>query len=322
MQQDQTRPSDPDRYGRTLEPLRRRAHAVVDRLPDPLREFLIFGFKEAWASLFAALMLGAILVSKLVWQPEWLLARYDFLFLYAIAIQALFLLLKLERFDEAKVILIFHVVGTVMELFKTKVGSWHYPEDNFFRIGGVPLFSGFLYSCVGSYLARATRIFDLRYRRFPPFWLAVLVSALIYVNFFSHHYMPDLRIALFAATLLVFGRTEVQFTVDRAPRRMPLVLAFLLIAFFIWLAEVVGTASATWSYARTGLVSPAKFGSWYLLMILSYVLVLSVHRPQPFASAAARERDDAQSQTGLTAGALERSVAPSQGDEAPAANRA
>ena len=277
---------DPGRYGAYLEPLRRRAHRVVDRLPGPLREFLIFGFKEAWASLFAGLMLGAILLSKLVWQSDWPLARYDFLFLYAIAVQAGFLALKLERFDEAKVILLFHIVGTIMEIFKTHAGSWHYPEANFFRIGGVPLFSGFLYSCVGSYIARSTRIFSLRYRRFPPLWLAGSLSLVIYVNFFSHHFIPDLRLFLFAATLLVFGRTSVQFTVDRVPRRMPLIVAFLLIALFIWFAEVIGTASATWSYARTGLVSPAKFGSWYLLMILSYVLVLLVHRPQPFLAAA------------------------------------
>lgn len=274
---------DPGRYGAYLEPARRRAHAVVDRLPSGLREFLIFGFKEAWASLFAGLMLGAILVSKLVWQGDWWLARYDFLFLFAIAVQGAFLALKLERLDEAKVILIFHVVGTVMELFKTDVGSWHYPEANFFRVGGVPLFSGFLYSCVGSYIARSSRIFELRYRHFPPMWAAGLLSALIYLNFFSHHFLPDMRLGLFAATLIVFGRTQVQFVVDRTPRQMPLVLAFFLIALFIWLAEVAGTASATWSYARTGLVSPAKLGSWYLLMILSYVLVLTVHSPRPFA---------------------------------------
>lgn len=47
------------------------------------------------------------------------------------------------------VITIFHVVGTAMEVFKTHAGSWVYPEENFFRIGGVPLFSGFMYAAVG-----------------------------------------------------------------------------------------------------------------------------------------------------------------------------
>lgn len=36
------------------------------------------------------------------------------------------LLFKLQTFDEAKVIFIYHVVGTVMEVFKTGVGSWIY----------------------------------------------------------------------------------------------------------------------------------------------------------------------------------------------------
>jgi uncharacterized membrane protein YoaT (DUF817 family) len=53
------------------------------------------------------------------------------------------------------VIAIFHLVGTVMEVFKTAHGSWIYPEPSLLRIGGVPLFSGFMYACIGSYLARA-----------------------------------------------------------------------------------------------------------------------------------------------------------------------
>jgi uncharacterized membrane protein YoaT (DUF817 family) len=272
-----------DRYGVYLEPARRWAHRRLDGLPPFLREFLIFGFKEAWACLFGGLMLAGIIATKLLWQADWPLARYDFLFLYAIAIQLLVLALRLERLDEAKVILIFHIVGTVMEIFKTEMGSWNYPEANFFRIAGVPLFSGFMYSCVGSYLARSTRIFDLTYSRFPaPLW-AYGLATLIYLNFFVHHFWIDFRLPLFALTIVVFGRTTVHFTVDRTPRAMPLVVAFLLIALFIWFAELIGTASATWSYPGTRLVTLAKFGSWYLLMIISYVLVTLVHPPRPAA---------------------------------------
>ncbi|MCR2488873.1 DUF817 domain-containing protein, partial [Salmonella enterica] len=71
-----------------------------------------------------------------------LITRYDFLFLSAITIQLLMLLCHLETLREAKVILIFHIVGTAMEIFKTHMRSWIYPEENLFRIGGVPLFSG------------------------------------------------------------------------------------------------------------------------------------------------------------------------------------
>jgi len=83
----------------------------------------------------------------------------------AILIQLLMLLFKLETWEEARIILIFHIVGTVMEIFKTHMGSWIYPEPSVLRIMGVPLFSGFMYACVGSYIARVWRIFDFRFDR-------------------------------------------------------------------------------------------------------------------------------------------------------------
>src|SRR6202040_2013305 len=106
---------------------------------------------------------------------------------------------RLEAFWEAKVILIFHIVGTLMELFKTAVGSWIYPEAAIFRIAGVPLFSGFMYAAVGSYIARSWRLFDFRFLRPPPLWTLFAVSAGIYVNFYAHHYVIDVRLVLFAA---------------------------------------------------------------------------------------------------------------------------
>ena len=42
----------------------------------------------------------------------------------------------------------FHLVGTVMELFKTHAGSWVYPEASVLHIGAVPLFSGFIGAAV------------------------------------------------------------------------------------------------------------------------------------------------------------------------------
>ncbi len=51
------------------------------------------------------------------------IARYDVLVVSALAIQAAFLLLRMETLEEARVIFLFHAVGTVMEVFKTHVGS-------------------------------------------------------------------------------------------------------------------------------------------------------------------------------------------------------
>ncbi|MGE3305661.1 MAG: DUF817 family protein, partial [Rhizobiaceae bacterium] len=107
----------------------------------------------------------------------------------------------------------------------------------------------------------------------------------IYVNFFSHHFIIDLRWLLFAATAALYLRTWVHFRVFRFTHRMPLLVGFLLVALFIWLAENIGTWSRAWLYPDQAggwtPVSIAKLGSWYLLMIISFVLVTIVHRPQP-----------------------------------------
>lgn len=247
-------------------------------------EFLLFGLKQAWACLFGASMLALLLLTHLFWPGDAPLARYDFLFIAAVAIQAGLIATRLERWDEALVILVFHVVGTVMEIFKTAQGSWTYPEESVLRIGGVPLFSGFMYACVGSYIARATRIFELRYIGHPPLWTTWALALLAYINFFTHHYTADIRAGLFAASAVMFGRAWFVFTPDRTPRRMPMLVGYLLVAFFLWLAENFGTFAAAWVYPtqRAGwhVVPIEKMGAWYLLMLLSFALVTLVHRPQ------------------------------------------
>lgn len=72
---------------------------------------------------------------------------------------------------------------------------------------------------------------------------------------------------------------------------MPLLLGFVLVSLFIWLAENIGTATRVWLYPNQAAgwspVSAAKLGSWFLLMIVSYVLVTLVNRPEPAPEAAA-----------------------------------
>ncbi len=223
------------------------------------------------------------------------IARYDFLVIAAVLTQALLLALKLEHWDEALVIFIFHVVGTIMEVFKTAQGSWIYPEENILRIGGVPLFTGFMYACVGSYIARIWRIFDVRFIHYPPIWTTWLLAVAAYVNFFTHHYTIDIRYALFAFSLLIFGRTWFTFTPDLKARRMPLIVGALLVTFFIWVAENVGTFATAWVYPnqREGwaVVSPEKMGSWYLLMLLSFVLVTAVETDAARRAAITKSRE-------------------------------
>lgn len=268
-----------------LPPLERWLEQTLPKsITQALIEFLVFGVKQAWACLFGGLLLAGLIATAYLYPENSSLSRYDSLVLYAVSIQALFLITKLERPSEALVILIFHVVGTIMEVFKTEAGSWTYPEDSLLRIGSVPLFSGFMYAAVGSYLARASRVFDFRWQSYPwRGWTALLATA-IYLNFFTHHYIWDLRYILFTATIALFWRTKVHYRVWRWRHQMPLLVGFILVSLFIWIAENIGTYTRTWLYPGQDeswhMVSFSKMGSWYLLMILSWVLVTLVHRPR------------------------------------------
>lgn len=265
----------------------RLAHrAAQGRASAFIYEFIRFGVKQARACLFGAIML-ALMIGTWLWYPKGAaLARYDFLFLAALTVQVLMLAFKLETWEEAKVIFIYHVVGTLMEVFKTAVGSWIYPEASIFRIGGVPLFTGFMYASVGSYIARVWRLCDFRFSHHPPYWQVMLLALAIYINFFSHHYVYDLRWMLLALAALIFWRTWIYYKVWKVHRRMPLLVACALATIFIWLAENIGTYTNAWLYPNQlwawSLVSFAKLSSWYMLLIVSYALVMLVAKPQPW----------------------------------------
>jgi len=253
-------------------------------------EFLRFGLKQGWACLFGGAMVALLVGTHLMYPRHAPLARYDFLVIAALVIQGLMLGFRLETWEEAKVILLFHVVGTGMELFKTATGSWVYPEPGILRIAGVPLFTGFMYGTVGSYIARAWRLFDFRFQHHPLLWAANILALAIYGNFFADHYGFDFRYVLFIATIFLFGRTEIFFKIWLRYRRMPLLLGFVLVALFIWFAENAGTAAHAWLYPNQLLgwshVVIWKIGSWLLLMIISYVMVAWISRPRGFSQKA------------------------------------
>ena len=253
-------------------------------LTRALYEFVRFGVKQAWACLFGAIMLALLLISHAAYPRGAALSRYDFLVLAALSVQALMLATKLETWEEAKVIFLFHIVGTAMEVFKTHYGSWSYPEPGVLRIGGAPLFTGFMYASVGSFIARDWRLFAFRFTRHPPMWAVQALAAAIYANFFLDHYGVDLRLALLAASFVIFGRTWIHYRVWRVYRRMPLMLANFLTAGFVWVGENIGTFAHAWIYpSQTDgwrMVGFAKFSSWFLLLIISYALVALVNRPE------------------------------------------
>jgi len=133
------------------------------------------------------------------------------------------------------------------------------------------------------------RLMDIRYERFPTLCAPWTLALLSYANFFTHHYVPDIRWGLFAFSILIWGRTWVIFTPDVMARRMPLILSALLVVVFIWVAETLGAFATAWVYPSQrhawSVVPIAKVGSWYLLVTSSFVLVTLVHRPRAVGGA-------------------------------------
>jgi uncharacterized membrane protein YoaT (DUF817 family) len=254
------------------------------RIGAAFRVFVAFGIKQAWVCLFGGLMVGLLIATHLWYPADAALPRYDALTISAVVIQVLLVALRLEEWDEVVVILLFHVAGTCMELFKTSVGSWIYPEFAHLRIGGVPLFTGFMYAAVGSYITRAFRGFAFRFSHHPPLRVTGALSIAIYANFFLHHYLPDARYLIIAAVVIAFRRCWIFFQIGQTYHRMPLLLGFLLVATFIWFAENIGTFTHAWLYPNQmqgwAMVSIGKLGSWFMLTIMSYVMVTLVNRPR------------------------------------------
>ena len=247
-------------------------------------ELWYFFLANARASYFGAFLLSVFLITEVITVP-WL-SRYDVIFLAAVIFQVCALLFRLERPREFFVIILFHALATLMELFKTHpaIGSWMYPglSGTVFALGTVPLFTGFLYSAVGSYISRAFLFLKLSFDQFPAYYHLWVLAVLIYLNFFTHHFFYDLRYVLFGYVFIIFWKTTVYFQVYRTRRQMPFMLAAFLTALFVWIAENIGTFTNIWLYpsqlAYWHLVSFQKVGSWFLLLILSFALVSIVYR--------------------------------------------
>jgi uncharacterized membrane protein YoaT (DUF817 family) len=260
--------------------MRQRGRSELSGLSRFAVELLCFGIKEARACLFAALFFAAMFTlprAGLFGVP-----RYDALLVIAVLIQAQLVWSGLENMDELKAVSVFHALGFALEVFKTSAGiqSWAYSDFAYTKLFGVPLFSGFMYAAVGSYMIQAWRLLNMRIAHHPPYWMAALMAAVIYANFFTHHLIGDFRWAIAACALGLYSRATVVFRPYDRERRMPLLLAFVLIGFFIWLAENIGTLFGIWRYPNQlgawSAVHLGKWSSWSLLVIMTFTIVASL----------------------------------------------
>ena len=243
-------------------------------------QLLRFAWTEALCCAFAVAIFLGLGASELAWRV-WDLpfARYDALLVYVLIVQVIFVVVRLETWRELLVVCAFHLIGLALEVYKVSAGSWGYPDPGLLRIAGVPVFSGFMYAAVGSYICQAFRRFDLRLTGYR--WLPVtLLGAAAYANFYTHHVLPDLRWWIAVGMILATWGTWVWFTVGSRRYRMPLALSFLLIGGALWVAENAATFLGAWKYPDQlsvwRMVHVGKLGSWALLVVLSFVLVTGV----------------------------------------------
>jgi uncharacterized membrane protein YoaT (DUF817 family) len=242
-----------------------------------ISELTYFTVKELRACIFAGSFFVVLALSN--YLPLGPLPRYDFLLIFAVLMQIVLVWSKLETWDELKAICIFHVIGLALEIFKTQpsIGSWSYPEFAYSKVFGVPLYAGFMHAAVASYMMQAWRLFDLKLRNYPSYWISIPIAALIYLNFFTHHFIGDYRWWLILALIWIFRKTIVEFTPKSARYQMPLALSFVLIGFFIWIAENIATYFGAWVYPNQHeqwqMVSIGKVSSWALLVVITFIIV-------------------------------------------------
>lgn len=244
-------------------------------MKQPIIQLLHFGFHQAMSCIFPVAIFGTLAVSSAIEWP--IIYRYDAILVILLAVQYLMYRSGLETLDEIKVICVFHCIGLLLEIYKVRMGSWSYPEPGFTKLSGVPLYSGFMYASVASFMCQIWRRLKMDMTGWPGLASAGLLGACIYLNFFTHHFIPDFRWWLTALVVIVFWRTWIIYRVRNITYRMPLTVAFFIVGFFIWLAENIATFFNAWKYPDQQqswhLVSIGKISSWFLLVIISVIII-------------------------------------------------
>lgn len=234
--------------------------------------FILAGLRSC---IFALIFFTCYIFGKYV--TSFGLHIYDYMFICVIITQIILIVMKFETREEVRVICIYHLLGLMMEIFKIHVWSWIYPDPGILTIMHVPLFSGFMYAAVGSFIYQAWSLTDLRFVGFPPFRHTVSIAILIYLNFFTHHFIPDIRYILLIIIAYVSRGCFVIFRIHDRQYRLHALLGLTGIACALWVAENIATFLGIWVYPTQSiswhLVSPHKIIAWFLLFIVSIVIV-------------------------------------------------
>lgn len=252
--------------------------SIKSQIVRPIIQLVRFSIQQALSCIFPVVIFASLAITQVIPLP--FLPRYDWLLLIFLCMQWWMVRSGLETKDELKVITLFHLIGLGLEIFKVHMGSWSYPEAGYFKILGVPLYSGFMYASVASYLCQAWRRLKVDLVEWPPFLIVVPLAAAIYFNFFTHHFWIDIRFWLAGLVIIVFWKSWVIYEVGWTRYRMPVALSFVLIGFFIWIAENIATFFGAWQYPNQSnewsIVHIGKVSSWVLLVIVSFLIVATL----------------------------------------------
>lgn len=244
-----------------------------------VKQFVLFGYLQAVSCIFPVLIFISLAFSSALHLG---IPRYDLLLIVCIVAQVIMYKTGLETRDEVLVITLFHVLGLVMELHKVHRGSWSYPEEAYTKIMGVPLYAGFMYASVGSYICQAWRNLRLDTVHWPNSIYAIAVGAAIYLNFFTNAFIADVRLYIALVLIVIFRRTKFSFRLHQKVYYISALLSFAIIGFFIWLAENIATFFGAWKYAYQHkgwqMVTWHKITSWSLLVIVSIIIVGELKR--------------------------------------------
>lgn len=245
----------------------------MQKLQYFIQQLFAFAWQEALSCIFPVVLFVSLAVTKSLNVAH----RYDIMLAIAILTQVMMYLTRLETLDEIKVICVFHILGTGLELYKVHMGSWSYPQSAWTKVDGVPLYSGFMYASIASYMCQTWRRLDMQLACWPSSLLTWPIGALIYMNFFTDHFFFDLRWILMFLLFPIFWRTKIVFTIRNAVYRIPLLLGFALVGLFVWFAENIATYFQAWVYPNQHygwhMVSTGKISSWALLVIVSGIIV-------------------------------------------------
>jgi uncharacterized membrane protein YoaT (DUF817 family) len=240
--------------------------------------FFDFLRKQAHAAFFAFFILVSLLVTQHI---SIRLARYDAMLILCLGFQVAMVATKLETPKELLATCGFHLLGLCLEIYKVSHGSWRYPEEGF-KIGGVPLFSGFMYASVASYLMQSWRLHNMTVDRFPSWWKALLIGLAVYANFFFARVLGDFRWVITCAVLLGFGRTYVNIDVLDKRWRINLLFGFIGLGLWVWVGENYCTYLGVWQYPHQyegwKWVEISKLSSWSLLVVVTFLVVASIKR--------------------------------------------